>query len=123
MPFNFNLKKSSFDFPSHDKSHSIHQARCRKNTQSTGAISNIAIKPPESIDHVRCIQDDVFLCFIHKVLFGSIDDAIMMNLSVLLDGSLEGGRVGTDVGMARMECSWAASGTSSTSTLKKRALV
>jgi hypothetical protein len=96
MPFNFNLKKSSFDFPSHDKSHSIHQARCRKNTQSTGAISNIAIKPPESIDHVRCIQDDVFLCFIHKVLFGSIDDAIMMNLSVLLDGSLEGGRVGTD---------------------------
>jgi hypothetical protein len=61
----------------------------------------------------------------------------MMSLSsVLLDGSLEGGRVGADDladllavledeerGMARTECSWAASGTSSTSTLKKRALV
>jgi hypothetical protein len=33
---------------------------CRKNTQSTEAISIIAAKPPESIDHVRCFQDDVF---------------------------------------------------------------
>jgi hypothetical protein len=38
----------------------------------------------------------MFFCDFHFKSLISADDAIMMTLSVLLDGSLEGGRVGAD---------------------------
>lgn len=103
MTLSFQFQKLSRDFPLTTKV--IYPSSTTRNKKSskdsTRAISVVAIIVNPTRVYRSCLScpDDVFLLLVlfHSLYFLAVDDVRMPDLSVvLLDGGLEGDRVGAD---------------------------